>query len=81
MKAMKMEQCCKNNQITAICSGTCSSIKDFAPIPIGSTKDPGGIASLADNIRDIGPIPVKPEHELIFGWRRIDAVLVEVPFK
>jgi hypothetical protein len=58
---------------------TRSSIKDFAPIPIGSTKDPGGIASLAENIREIGPMPVKPEHELICAWRRIEAFSVEVP--
>jgi hypothetical protein len=58
---------------------TRSSIKDFAPIPIVRTKDPGGIASLAEKIREIGPIPVKQEDELICGWRRIEAFSVEVP--
>jgi hypothetical protein len=47
-------------------------------MPIVS-KDPGGIASLAENIREIGPMPVKQDDELICGWRRIEAFSVEVP--
>src|SRR5215831_18483355 len=58
------------------------SIKDFAPIPVDSVKigsrfrkDLGDIASLAENIKEIGllhPIVIKKNRELICGLRRIE---------
>jgi hypothetical protein len=59
------------------------SIKDFAPIPIDSIKigsrlrkDLGDIASLAEDIREIGllhSIVINQNGELICGLRRIEA--------
>ena len=62
---------------------TPSSIKDFAPIAVDSIKigsrfrkDLGDIASLAEDIKQIGllhPIVIKQNRELICGLRRIEA--------
>src|SRR5215471_18350560 len=62
---------------------TPSSIKDFPPIPIDNIKigsrfrkDLGDIASLAENIKEIGllhPIVINQNRELICGLRRIEA--------
>ena len=62
---------------------TPSSIKDFAPIAVDSIKigsrfrkELGDIASLAENIKEIGllhPIVINQKHDLICGLRRIDA--------
>ena len=64
-------------------NSTPSSIKDFTLIPIDSIKigsrfrkDLGDIASLADDIREIGllhPIVINQNHGLICGLRRIEA--------
>lgn len=64
-------------------NSTPSSIKDFTPIPIDGIKsgsrfrkDLGDIASLAENIREIGllhPIVINQKRELICGLRRIEA--------
>jgi ParB family transcriptional regulator, chromosome partitioning protein len=60
-----------------------SGIKGFTPIPIDSIKigsrfrkDPGDIASLAEDIREIGllhPIVINQNRKLICGLRRIEA--------
>src|SRR5215467_3746299 len=64
-------------------NSTHSSIKDFTLIPMDSIKigsrfrkDLGNIASLADDIREIGllhPIVINQNHGLICGLRRIEA--------
>jgi ParB family transcriptional regulator, chromosome partitioning protein len=63
-------------------NSTPSSIKDFTLIPIDSIKigsrfrkDLGDIASLAEDIKEIGlpPIVINQNRELICGLRRIEA--------